>query len=87
MLSPCYSGHSLCDSGWVTKLDPIMAGLGARTPHLAPLLAWAVLQLRANGGTSTSSPKIYHKLAHRALHGNVFGYLQMALNNTAIQVS
>lgn len=79
------SGHSLCDSGWVTKLDPIMAGLGARTPHLAPLLAWAVLQLRANGGTATSSPKIYHKLAHRALHGNVFGYLQTALNNTAIQ--
>ncbi|XP_042241516.1 nucleoporin NUP188-like [Homarus americanus] len=79
------SGHNLCDSGWVSKLDPIMAGLGARTPHLAPLLAWAVLQLRTSGGTSSGHPKIYHKLAQRALHGNVFGYLQTALNNTAIK--
>lgn len=79
------SGHSLCDSGWVSKLDPIMAGLGARTPHLAPLLAWAVLQLRAAGPTSSAHPKIYNKLAQRALHGNVFGYLQTALNNTVIK--
>ncbi|XP_045596083.2 nucleoporin NUP188 isoform X2 [Procambarus clarkii] len=79
------SGHSFCNSGWVSKLDPIMAGLGARTPHLAPLLAWAVLQLRANAQSSPAQPKIYHKLAQRALHGNVFGYLQTALNNTAIK--
>lgn len=88
------SGHSLCKSEWVSKLDPIMAGLGARKPHLAPLLAWAVLHLRATAdqaSTSTSSSsaastRTYHRLAERALGGNVFSYLQTALTCAPIQV-
>lgn len=88
------SGHSLCEVEWVSKLDPIMAGLGARKPHLAPLLAWAVLQLRAASttiSTSTATPatisttRTYHRLAERALSGNVFSYLQTALSCAAIQ--
>ncbi|MPC90939.1 hypothetical protein E2C01_085943 [Portunus trituberculatus] len=72
-----------------------MAGLGARKPHLAPLLAWAVLHLRAaadQASTSTSSAsaastRTYHRLAERALSGNVFSYLQTALSCAPIQVS
>lgn len=79
------SDNKLCDSAWVKKLDPTMAGLGARTPHLAPLLAWAVLQLRASDGGAKGNPRMYNKLAQRAVHGNVFAYLQTALNNTSIQ--
>ncbi|XP_063878682.1 nucleoporin NUP188-like isoform X2 [Scylla paramamosain] len=87
------SGHSLCESEWVNKLDPIMAGLGARKPHLAPLLAWAVLHLRAaadRASTSTSSAyaastRTYHRLAERALSSNVFSYLQTALSCAPIQ--
>lgn len=81
-----FSDNKLCDSAWVKKLDPTMAGLGARTPHLAPLLAWAVLQLRASDGGAKGNPRMYNKLAQRAVHGNVFAYLQTALNNTSIQV-
>ncbi|KAK7069538.1 hypothetical protein SK128_020408, partial [Halocaridina rubra] len=62
-----------------------MTGLGARTPHHAPLLAWAVLQLRASAERSSSNTKTYHKLAQRALQGNVFSYLQATLNNETIQ--
>lgn len=77
----------------MSKLDPIMAGLGARKPHLPPLLAWAVLQLRsaADQASTTSSHSVtstrtYHRLAERALSGYVFSYLQTALSCAAIQV-
>lgn len=88
----CFSGHKLCEEEWVSKLDPIMAGLGARKPHLAPLLAWAVLHLRASSTTTTTSSttisttRTYHRLAERALSGNVFSYLQTALSCAAVQV-
>ncbi|XP_064083813.1 nucleoporin NUP188-like [Macrobrachium nipponense] len=79
------SNHSLCEAGWIKRLDPIMTGLGARTPHHAPLLAWAVLQLRAMGDYLRSCSKTYHKLAQRALHGKVFSYLETSLNNPTIE--
>lgn len=83
----CYlfiSGHSLCEKEWLEKVEPVMGGLGSRPAHLAPLLAWCVLQLRS---PHPPAPHVYHKLANRALTGNVFGYLQEALDCPAIKVS
>ncbi|KAK4289871.1 hypothetical protein Pmani_027800 [Petrolisthes manimaculis] len=76
------SGHSLCEKEWIEKVEPVMGGLGSRPAHLAPLLAWCVLQLRS---PNPPTPHVYHKLAQRALTGNVFGYLQEALDCPAIK--